>query len=100
MNVRPLHNIVIIEKLSDEKYSPGGIKLIKEKKDQPRIGKVLKMGPGVYDDEGKLVDCGVKVGDRVAYLRSHEKQFNVNDEIITCIMANGILGVLKDGTEI
>ena len=94
INIRPLNNVVIVERLPAPTTSTGGIFLIKS--DQSLRGKVLAVGNGVYDDKGKLVDSGVKVGDKIAYLESHEKEFEIDHEILVAVKANGILGKLTD----
>lgn len=94
MKLRPLRNVMVVEKERDERVSSGGITLITIDPAQARIGKVISMGDGVYDEKRKLVGSGVKIGDRIAYLSSHEKIFEINHEKVVCILANGVLGIL------
>lgn len=92
MNVKPLQNYIVIEKIDDKLSSPGGIDLIRIDNSAPCIGKVLAIGPGRYDEEGVLRTCGVDVGDIIAYLRPEAKTFDINHEDVTMLRASGVLG--------
>lgn len=94
MKVRPLHNFLIIEKDDVTKVSTGGIHLIRDDNDAARQGTVLVVGPGSYDEEGRFVECGVEVGDRIAYDRSFVKDFEVDGEVYSFLMGSGVFGVL------
>jgi chaperonin GroES len=92
--IRPLRNILVIEKEEDEKTSPGGIHLAKIDKDKPRIGKVLAVGPGTYTDDGEFRETGIEVGDRIVYTLAHEKTFEIDHEEFVCVLSSGVLGKL------
>lgn len=97
MKFRPLHNIVVVEKLEKDKITAGGIHLVRQHQSRPLIGKVLAVGPGVYlEDKKKFVKTGVEVGDIIAYILSHEKTFKIEGEEVHCVKAEGILGVIRD----
>lgn len=92
MKVRPLHNYLIIQKDDHSKVSSGGIRLVSN--DTARQGTVLAVGPGVYDEKGNFVECGVKVGDRIAYDKAHVKDFDVEGKVYSFLMGSGVFGVL------
>jgi chaperonin GroES len=95
--IRPRQNAVLVEKVEDEKHSSGGIKLVREMEGKPRIGIVVAVGPGVLDEEGKrMVTCGVKAGDKIAWHRTYEKTFRIDNEDYIFVKANGILGIVPD----
>jgi len=94
MKVRPLHNYLIIEKDDPNKVSSGGILLIRDDNDAARQGTVLAVGPGVYDEDGKHRPVGVEVGDRIAFDRTRVKDFEVDGEVYTFLMGQGVYGVI------
>lgn len=95
MNIRPLHNYLVIEKIDDRLVSKGGIKLIRIDKTQACIARVLAIGPGGLDENDKFKTCGVEVGDTIAYLRPEAKTFKIDNENITMLKGSGVLGKLK-----
>jgi chaperonin GroES len=95
MNIRPLHNTVIVEKEKEESISTGGISLITKKDATTSIGKVVDFGPGVYDEKGKLFPCGVKIGDRIQFFNSHHKKLKIEGTEYHFVKANGILCIIK-----
>jgi len=94
VRVKPLHNYLIIEKDPAIKVSTGGIHLVRADKNTARQGTVLAVGPGVYDENGNRVECGVEVGDQIAYDRAHVKDFEVEGKVYSFLMGKGIFGVL------
>jgi co-chaperonin GroES (HSP10) len=96
VKLKPLHNVVVIENEELVKVSEGGIVLVKGNKVQAGFGTVLDFGSGVYDNKGKLINCGVKVGDRIAYRKGMEKAFDLNKDgkPTVCVKANDILGIM------
>ena len=94
MNVRPRRNYLIIEMVEDQNISAGGIIKPKRDKKQACIGRVLQVGPGSYDDEGKYHTCGVEVGDLIAYDINMRKTFNVEGEDVVFLMSEGVFGKL------
>ncbi|MCX7840228.1 MAG: co-chaperone GroES [Anaerolineae bacterium] len=76
MNLKPLADRVIVEPLEDEEKTPGGILLPETAKEKPQQGKVIAVGAGRWDDEGKKrVPLEVKVGDRVIFAKYSGTEF-------------------------
>lgn len=68
LNIRPLHDRVIVKRISDDEKSPGGIVIPDSAKEKPVKGKVAAVGPGKRCDKtGELFKLEVKVGDTVLY---------------------------------
>ncbi len=75
MNIRPLHDRVIVKRVEEETTSPGGIVLPGSATEKPVIGEVLAVGNGKLLDNGDVRALEVKVGDKVLF----EDKFNVNE---------------------
>ncbi|PIR87403.1 MAG: co-chaperone GroES [Candidatus Harrisonbacteria bacterium CG10_big_fil_rev_8_21_14_0_10_49_15] len=69
MNLQPLGNRVVIEAATQEKETKSGIVLPESAdKERPRMGTIVAVGPGKWDDDGeKRVPMSVKVGDKVLF---------------------------------
>lgn len=67
MQIRPLHDRVIVKRLEVERTTASGIVLPGNAAEKPDQGEVLAVGPGRRDESGKLIPMDVKVGDRVIF---------------------------------
>ena len=67
MNLRPLHDRVIVKRLENETKTASGIVIPDNAAEKPDQGEVLAVGPGKLDDNGNRVAMSVKVGDRVLF---------------------------------
>ncbi|MGA0525254.1 co-chaperone GroES, partial [Escherichia coli] len=65
MNLRPLHDRVIVKRLDNETKTASGIVIPDAAAEKPDQGEVLAIGPGKKDDKGNPIALDVKVGDRV-----------------------------------
>ena len=67
MNLRPLHDRVIVKRLEEEKKSAGGIIIPDQAAEKPVRGEILAVGTGKRGDDGKVIPMDVKVGDLVLF---------------------------------
>ena len=67
MNLRPLHDRVIVKRLDQETKTASGIVIPEAAAEKPDQGEILAVGPGKRDDKGSLIALDVKVGDRVLF---------------------------------
>ena len=67
MNIRPLHDRLIVRRLEDERTSPGGIVIPDSATEKPMQGEVLAAGNGKVLDNGEVRGLEVKVGDKVLF---------------------------------
>lgn len=64
---QPLFDNVLVRPLEPEQVTASGILLPDTVKEKPQVGQVMAIGPGIYDNNGKLVPMQVKVGQKVLY---------------------------------
>ncbi len=69
ISLKPLADRVLVEPIEDEEMTPGGIVLPETAKEKPQRGKVLAVGPGGRDEDGKLITMEVKVGETVLFAK-------------------------------
>lgn len=67
MNIKPLHDRVVIRQVEEQKESAGGIILPGSAQEKENIGEVIAVGPGKAADNGSVVAMSVKVGDKVLF---------------------------------
>ncbi len=67
MNLKPLHDRVLVKRLEEEEVTKGGIIIPDTAKEKPIKGKVVAAGPGKTSDEGKVIPMSVKAGDNVLF---------------------------------
>lgn len=69
ISLKPLADRVLVDPIEDEEITPGGIVLPETAKEKPQRGKVLAVGPGGRDEDGKLITMEVKVGETVLFAK-------------------------------
>ena len=79
MNLRPLHDRVLVKRLEVQEQSRGGIIIPDSAKEKPQQAEVVAVGNGKLNEEGEIVPLVVKPGDRIAQLviqRVHEVEWD------------------------
>jgi len=97
--IKPLHNYVLIEPLSEEERSQKtktGI-LIPETvdKEKPDQGRVIEVGPGKRDENGKLIPVSVKKGQKIIFSKYGPDEIKVGDKKYFIISEDNILAVIE-----
>ncbi len=96
MSFRPLHDRVLIQPLEQEAKTKGGIIIPDTAKEKPVEGKVIAVGPGARDENGKLRPLDVKVGDRVLYGKWSGTEVKVDGEDVLIVKESDIMGVIEE----
>jgi chaperonin GroES len=95
MNIRPLHDRVLVRRIEEDAKSPGGIIIPDTAKEKPMEGEVLAVGGGARDDNGKLVPLDVKKGDRILFGKWSGTEVTVNGEELVIMRESDVMGVLE-----
>ena len=94
MNLRPLHDRVVVQPLEEEEKTAGGIIIPDSAKEKPMQGKVIACGPGARGEDGKLVALDVKKGDRVLYGKWSGTEVRIEGKDVLIMRESDIMGVL------
>ena len=94
MNIRPLHDRVVIKRLEDEKTSPGGIVIPDSASEKPIQGEVLAVGNGKKLDSGDTQPMDVKVGDKVLFGKYSGTEVKLDGEELVVMREDDIMAVL------
>jgi len=94
MNIMPLHDRVIVEPLDAAQVSAGGIIIPDTAQEKPSEGRIVAVGPGARDADGKRHKLSVKKGDRVLYGKWSGTEVKAEDKDLLIVQEGDILGIL------
>ncbi len=94
MAFRPLHDRVVVKRLEGEEKTKGGIIIPDTVKEKPQEGKVIAVGPGVRDENGKLTPLDVKAGDRILFGKWSGTEVKIDGDDLLIMKEGDILGVV------
>ena len=95
MNLKPLGDRLVVEPKEREERTASGIILPETAKEKPQEGKVLAIGPGRRDDEGKWIPMDVKKGDMVLYAKYAGTEVKLDDKKLLILKESDILALVK-----
>ena len=96
LKLRPLADRVIVEALDKEEVTPGGILLPETAKEKPQEGRVISVGPGRWDEDGKKrVEMEVAEGDTVIFAKYSGTEIKLDDKKYLILSEKDILAVLQ-----
>ena len=95
MNIRPLHDRVVVRRMEEERTSAGGIVLPDSATVKPIQGEVLAVGNGKILDNGEVRSLDVKVGDRVLFGKYSGTEVKVSGEEVVVMREDDIMGVIE-----
>ena len=94
--IRPLHDRLIVKRLEDqEQRSAGGIIIPDTAKEKPQEGKVLAVGAGKKNEEGKRTPLDVKAGDRILFGKYSGSDIKIDGEEHLILREEDVLAVLE-----
>jgi chaperonin GroES len=95
MNIRPLHDRVIVKRLDEEKRTASGIVIPDTAAEKPDQGEVMAVGKGKLNDKGDLVLLEVKVGDRVLFGKYSGQTVRVKSDELLVMREEDIMGIVE-----
>jgi chaperonin GroES len=97
MKFRPLHDRVVVERITAEEKTAGGIIIPDTAKEKPQQGKIIAVGPGGRDENGKLIPIDVKAGDLVLFGKWSGTEVKIDGHDYLIMKESDIMGVLDEG---
>jgi chaperonin GroES len=98
MNIRPLHDRVVVKRIEDEaEKTAAGLFIPDSAKEKPQQGEVVAVGNGKKSDDGKLIPCDVKAGDRILFGKYSGSDIKIDGVEYLIMREDEILGVLEGG---
>lgn len=96
MNIRPLHDRVVIKRVEEERTTASGIVIPDSATEKPSRGKVLAAGAGKVTDSGDIRAMDVKVGDQVLFGKFAGTEIKIDGEELLIMREDDIIGVFED----
>jgi chaperonin GroES len=94
MKVRPLHDRILVERLEEKEVKRGGIIIPDTAKEKPQEGKVVAVGTGKVNDDGKKVPLDVKAGDKILFGKYSGSEVKIDDKEYLIMREEDILAIL------
>ena len=94
VNIKPLGDRVLVQAIEETEVKKGGIIIPDTAKEKPQEGKVVALGTGKRDEEGKLIEFTVKKGDKVLISKYGGTEVKIDGETYLIMREDDILGIL------
>ena len=95
MKVRPLHDRIIVQRIEESEQRVGGIIIPDTAKEKPQQGKVVAVGNGRIEKDGKVIPLDVKAGDTVLFGKYAGQEIKIEGEEVLIIREEEVLGVIE-----
>jgi len=95
---RPLHDRVVVRRVTAEEKTAGGIIIPDTVKEKPMEGEVVAVGPGARNDQGQIVALEVKAGDRILFGKWSGTEVKLDGEDLLIMKESDIMGIVETPT--
>src|SRR5688572_18219280 len=95
MRFRPLHDRVLVRRVTAEEKTAGGIIIPDTAKEKPQEGEIVAAGPGARNEKGELLALDVRAGDRVLFGKWSGTEVKIDGEDLLIMKESDILGVIE-----
>ena len=100
MKFRPLHDRIVVKRITAEEKTAGGIIIPDTAKEKPMEGEVIAVGPGARNEQGAVVALDVKAGDRVLFGKWSGTEVKLDGEELLIMKESDIMGIIEGGAAI
>ena len=94
LKFRPLHDRVVVRRITAEEKSKGGIIIPDTAQEKPSQGEIIGIGPGGRDENGKLIPIDLKVGDKILFGKWSGTEVKIDGEDLLIMKESDIMGVI------
>ena len=95
MALRPLHDRILVQRIEEEEQKVGGIIIPDSAKEKPQQGKVVAVGAGKADKDGKRITLDVKEGDTILFGKYSGQEVRVDNEDYLIMREDEVLAVIE-----
>ena len=99
MNIRPLHDRIVVQRREEGEQHIGGIIIPDTAKEKPQQGKVIAAGNGKANDDGKRIPLDVKAGDRILFGKYAGQEIKLDGEEYLIMKEDDVLAVIEGQTK-
>jgi len=95
MNVRPLHDRILVRRMNEEDKTAGGLFIPDSAKEKPQQGEIVATGNGRMTDEGKSMPLEVKAGDKILFGKYSGTELKLGGEELLMMREEDVLGIIN-----
>jgi chaperonin GroES len=95
MNLRPLHDRILIKRIEEKEAAKGGIIIPDTAKEKPQEGEVVAVGHGKKTEEGKVIALDVKAGDRILFGKYSGAEIKLDGQEYLILREEEVLGIIE-----
>ena len=95
MNLKPLHDRVLVERVEQEDRTKGGIIIPDTAQEKPMEGKVISVGGGARNENGQVVALDVKKGDRILFGKWSGTEVKMDGKELLIMKESDIMGIIE-----
>ena len=95
MNIRPLHDRIVVKRIEDQETKIGGLYIPDSAKEKPQEGEVVAVGKGKRLEDGKVVPLDIQKGDRILFGKYSGSEIRIDGEELMIMREDEVLGVLE-----
>jgi chaperonin GroES len=99
MNIRPLHDRIVVKRIEEDETKIGGLYIPDSAKEKPQQGEVVAVGNGKRNDKGELMALDVKAGDRILFGKYSGSDIKIDGTEYLIMREDEVLGVLEGGSK-
>jgi chaperonin GroES len=93
--LRPLHDRILVERIEEQEQKVGGIIIPDTAKEKPQQGKVIAVGAGKADKDGKRIPLDVKAGDTILFGKYSGQEIKIEGDEYLIMREDEVLGVIE-----
>ena len=97
MDIRPLHDRIVVKRLEQQEAMQGGLYIPDSAKEKPQEGQVVAIGNGKKTEDGKVIPLDVKAGDRILFGKYSGSDIKLDGEEYLIMREDELLAVLEGG---
>ncbi len=96
MKIKPLGDRLVVERIEQDEKTLGGIIIPDTAKEKPKQGKVLAVGPGAKDENGKRIPVDVSVGDIVLFTQWAGNEIKIDGKEYLVMKESDVIGIIEE----
>ena len=98
MKIKPLSDRLVVERIEQDTKTSGGIIIPDTAKEKPKQGKVLAVGPGAKDENGKRIPIDVEAGDIVLFTQWAGSEIKMDGKEYLVLKESDVIGIIEEGS--
>lgn len=99
MNIRPLHDRIVVKRLEEDEAKVGALFIPDSAKEKPQKGEVVAVGKGKHSDDGKLIPLDVKAGDHILFGKYSGSDIKIDGTEYLIMREDEVLAVIEGGSK-